>query len=165
MAYMNGTFQYMDNSFLWERRDDRKMSMPIYDEGTVLQYLESKHPKWFTILQKAGRCHLLDTQYAHNTFTMFIPVEQSIQEDDVLDMDRNTAYRVINNHMLKGIYEKETLQTSRVQTLNTLTVGEPIFCTTFSDGTCVLNEGTTIVHPDIRVGDIIVHIISNMLSV
>ena len=160
---MNGTFQYMDNSFLWERHDDRKLFKPVYEEGTVLQYLESQHPKWFMILQKAGRCHMFATQYANNTFTMFIPTEESIPDEVVLDMDRSIAYTIVNNHILKGIYEKETLQTSRVQMLTTLTVGEPIYCTTFSDGTCVLNSETTIVHPDIRVGDVIVHVISDML--
>lgn len=162
MAYMNGTFQYFDNTFLWDRQDYGKPVDVQYPEDTLFGYLQSHHPKWLLILQKAHRENLFGFQ-PNSSYTMLVPVEDSIPESLLTSMDRNTAYTLFNYHTLKGAYDKDVLQTSRFQYLNTLTDGQTIYYLSTPDGIGVLNRTSTILQYNIRFGNVVLHIISGIL--
>lgn len=163
MAYMNGTFQYFDNTFLWDRRDYPKPVRVEYASDTLFGYLQEHHPKWLVVLKKAQRENLFSFQ-PNSSYTLFVPVEESIPEDLITSMDRNTATVMFNYHTLKGQFDKEVLMTARFQYLNTLIDGQSIYYLTTPDGIGVLNRIQTILKYDIQFGNVTVHVVSGMLS-
>lgn len=159
---MNGTFQYFDNRFLWDRQDYNKPTRIEYPENTLFGYLQKHHPKWLMVLEKAERESLFRFQ-PNSSFTMFVPVEDSIPQDLINSMDRNTAFTIFNYHTLRGKYDKDVLMTSRFQYLNTLIDGQSIYYLSTPDGMSVLNRSDTILVYDITFGNVIIHLISGLL--
>ena len=157
MAYLNGTFQYFDNSFLYQPQDYRKPIVKQYSPDSLFGYLQQYHPKWFMIMEKA---HRLD-YFFQDSYTMFIPQEESLDEEFMLTFDRQTALQLFNYHTTKGFYEKANLETSKFQYINTLIQGgDPIFV--ISNGQNItLNNNACIIKYNIQFGNIILHIISN----
>jgi len=162
MAYMNGTFQYFDNTFLWDRQDYKKPTIHEYPPGTLFGYLQEHHPKWLLVLKAAHRENLF-TFTPNSSFTMFIPIEDSIPDQLITSMDRNTAWTIINGHTLQGAYTKDVLGTSRYQNLSTLTDGNTIYYTCTTDGIGILNRRESVLKYNIQYGNIILHLISGLL--
>jgi hypothetical protein len=161
MAYLNGTFQYFDNSFLYETKDYNKPTKIEYDPTTLLGYIFYNHPKWYLILQKADRLTYFEKGY-FSLWTMFIPEESMITILDIENMDRNTALKIFNLHVLPGFFNKAILQTSRYQELNTLTDGKmlELYCI---DDIFVIDKRSKIIHFDIIYENVVMHIISHLL--
>ena len=161
MAYTNGTFQYFDNSFMYNIKDFNKPIDKKYDPNTLLGYIQINHPKWFMILEKADRLHFFQKSY-HNIWTMFIPNEDSLSFEFILNCDKNASLNLFNYHTLKGYYDKNILETSRFQNLNNLINGQSIYCISLPNE-ILLNHKVMIQKYDILYENVIMHIISSLL--
>jgi hypothetical protein len=162
MAYINGTFQYFDNSFLWDRTDYAKPTKVTYAPSTLFGFLQEHHPKWLLVLQRADKEHLFQFQ-PNSSFTMFVPTEESLSDAMVVNMDKSTAIAMFEYHTLRGAYDKSVLETSRFQHLNTLIDGQPIYYFSTPNGKGILNRSQTILEYNISFASVILHIISGPL--
>lgn len=162
MAYTNGTFQYFDNSFLWDRADYSKPTQITYPPATLFGYLQKHHPKWLLVLQRAGKEHLFQFQ-PNSSFTMFVPTDDSLSNAMIVNMDKSTAITMFNYHTLRGAYDKNVLETSRFQHLHTLIDGQPIYYFSSPNGEGILNRTQNVLEYDITFGNVIIHTISGPL--
>jgi uncharacterized surface protein with fasciclin (FAS1) repeats len=158
---LNGTFQYFDNAFLYDHQDFQKQKITTFPSNTLQGYLQSNHPKWFLLLEKAGRLDFFDKS-RHLNYTMFVPIESSIDEQFLLSFDKQYSLRTFNYHTLVGSYTKDVLETSNFQCLNTLIDGNPVYFQSFQ-GHGVLNRSEKIVQYNIQFGNVMIHLISGML--
>lgn len=164
MAYTNGTFQYFDDAFMRDRADYRKPTMLQYPSSTLFGYLQSHHPKWLLILQRAGRDRLFGCYPVASSYTLFVPREEAIPDASVVNMDISQAIALFDSHTMRGKYSLQALNTTKFQNLNTLMDGQTIFYVRTPDGRGgVLNRRETIVEPDVVYGNVILHIISGAL--
>lgn len=162
MAYTNGTFQYFDNTYLWDRADFRKPVQPRYDPSTLFGYLQTHHKKWLLVLQRAGKEDVFGFR-PNGALTMFVPLEESIPDELVVGMDKSVATALFNYHTMRGAYDQASLETARFQHLHTLTDGASILYTHLPGGSSMLNRSRTIVQPNIQFGNVIIHVISGIL--
>lgn len=158
MAYQIGFVPPFENSFLYENKDFQKPKNPEYDTNSLFGYLQKKHPKWFTIIQKANRLNF----FQYKSYTMFIPIEQSIPIELITQMDRQTALTLFNYHTLEGMFDKDVLETSRFQNLVTLIPGRDIYLTSVY-GINTLNKNVEILEYNQLFDKVIVHSISSLL--
>lgn len=161
---MNGSFQYFDNTFLWDRADYRKPTLTEYPSSTLFGYLQTHHPKWLLVLQRAQRQDLFGFQPYASSFTMFVPMEESLDDNMIVNLDKSQACQMFDYHTLRGKYAVNVLNTSKFQHLNTLIDGQYIYYMSTQDGEGgILNRRETIVEKDKVFGNVIVHILSGLL--
>lgn len=156
MAYFVGAYQYFDNKFLYDHQDLHKPEKKEYLPGTLLHFLKTNFPQWYLIMEKAGRLDFFDSV---GSYTLFVPNAQS---QLILSYDRQAALQTFNTHTLKGFYDKEVLETSAFQYLNTLIDGKPILYTTNND-IGVINRTNPILQYNLVFDNVIVHVISNYI--
>lgn len=157
MAYINGSHQYFDNSFLYNVRDFHRPEKPRYDKNSLKGYLFNNHPKWFSIMEIADRLDFFQQGY-FSLWTMFIPDESILSNLDIINMDRNTALKIFNYHTLKGFYNQNILKTSRYQELSTLIYGQTLKISDYD----ILNYSSKIIKYDIIHENVIIHIFSSL---
>lgn len=119
MVSFQGTFQIFDDqSFLsYDSIYGTKTIVKSYPPESLMGYIHQYHPKFGYIIQLAK----LDWQMADPSFrgTLFIPVESSIDERQLLSMDINTARKIVKYHLMIGFFPKKSLETSPYQQLQT----------------------------------------------
>lgn len=155
MAYMIGAYQYFDDAFLYAPNDYKKPCVPTYPEGSLQAYLKQNHPSWYLLLQKADR---LDFFNRVGTYTMFVPIEDSLPKDIILPYDRQSALATFQLHTLRGMYNDEVLATSPYQQLMTLTDGLPL---EYTNGW--LDRRVRLVPSNRVFGNVMIHLVDGLL--
>lgn len=158
MSYMIGTYQYFDNSFLYDVKEFQQPQIPTYEPGSFFDYLQKQHPKWFIILQKAGRLFFFN----YKNYTMFIPQEDSISDQLLVNMDRQYALALFNRHTIEGSFDKLVLETSRYQQVSTLVSGKALLIV-YNGNQIIIDQTAVILGHESRFPHVITHVISNLL--
>jgi hypothetical protein len=155
---MIGTYQYFDNSFLYDVKEFQQPQIPTYEPGSFFDYLQKQHPKWFIILQKAGRLFFFN----YKNYTMFIPQEDSISDQLLVNMDRQYALALFNRHTIEGSFDKLVLETSRYQQVSTLVSGKALLIV-YNGNQIIIDQTAVILGHESRFPHVITHVISNLL--
>jgi hypothetical protein len=158
MSYFVGTFQYFDNSFLYDVKDFQEPSSPTYEPGSFFDYLQKNHPKWFIIIEKAGRMNFFNNK----NYTMFIPQEESIPDYLLVNMDRQYALALFNRHTIEGIYDRNVIETSKYQQVSTLVSGKTLLIVCYNNEIIIDGVARIIGHEN-QYDNVVAHIISNLL--
>lgn len=162
MVSYQGTYEFFDNAFTYPENVLRPRPLiKTYPEHSVMWYLERFHPKYAFIVKLAR----LDWQMADASFrgTLFVPLEDSLNENEILQMDISTARRIVKYQFMVGLFPKDVLYTSPYQQLQSTIKGAYITASIQRPGEMVLNYTTPIVFYDILLTNGIIHIISKML--
>jgi len=131
--------------------------------GSLMDYLNQYHPKFAYIVKKGEFARLFgDTQFRG---TLFLPKEESLEENVVMNMDTNTCRTVIRYHVMDGFYPKSVLMTSPFQQLQPRMQGQLILASInwvpyLNMETIVLNNCSPIEQFDIQCSNAYVHVIS-----
>lgn len=160
MAYMIGAYQYFDNAFLYASNDYKKPCVPVHPPGSLQAYLQQHHPSWYVLLQKADRLNFFDSV---GSYTMFVPAEEVIPKERILQFDRQASLHTFNMHTLRGFYDNRVFATSEYQQLNTLIDGRPIEYVNFR-GEGLLNRRYRILASNQPFGNVMIHVIDGILS-
>lgn len=158
MSYMIGAYQYFDNSFLYDVKEFQQPQIPTYEPGSFFDYLQKQHPKWFIILQKAGRLFFFN----YKNYTMFIPQEDSISDQLLVNMDRQYALALFNRHTIEGSFDKLVLETSRYQQVSTLVSGKALLIV-YNGNQIIIDQTAIILGHENKFPHVITHVISNLL--
>lgn len=160
MAYFVGAYEYFDNKFLYDHQDLQKPKIKEYPVGSLLHFLKTNFSLWYLIMEKAGRLNFFDSV---GTYTLFVPLSSSEEiRNMILSYDRQSALHTFNTHTLKGFYDKEVINTSQFQYLNTLIDGKPIFYNTY-DNIGMINRQHQVLQYNLVFDNVIVHIISDYI--
>lgn len=162
MVSYQGTYEFLDNKFTYpESVFKPNPEIKKYPENSVMWYIEKFHPKYAMIVKKAK----LDWQMADPQFrgTVFLPLEKSLNDDNILNMDINTARKIVKYHFMVGIFPKDVLYTSKYQQLQSTIKGHYIWAYITDKNVLVLNNTTPVIFFDIKLNNGIIHIIPNLL--
>lgn len=162
MVSYQGTYEFLDNKFTYPETVFRPNPIiKSYNENSVMWYINTFHPKFAMIIKKSRLdWHMADIQFRG---TIFLPLERSIDENAILNMDINTARKIVKYHFMTGLYPKDVLFTSTFQQLQTTIKGYSIQAYISDKGFMILNNNTPIIHYDIQLNNGIIHIIPNLL--
>ena len=156
------TYTFEDSSY-----NNARDCIPFQPES-LMAYLVENHPKFTKIVE--------NTKYYSGIFsdlqfrgTLFIPMEESIPEYFLENMDINFCRRFVDYHMMEGYFPKLVLLTSPYQQLQTKIKGQYITASMNSipksnnEVSLVLNDSAYIMEFDRRVKNAMIHIISSPL--
>lgn len=164
MVSNQGTFEFFNQSFASPEEVFRPKAMKVtYKDNSIMWYIEKFHPK-FSYIAKLSK---LDWQMSDIQFrgTLFLPLEDSIDENYLFSMDINTARRFIKYHLMVGLFPKSVLFTSPCQQLQSTIKGNTILAMITGPDIMVLNNQIPIVYFDIPLNNGIIHIIAKPLIV
>ena len=159
---LNYTFTEPENNAIL--RGNERLTTP--PPGSLMDYLDRYHPKFAYIVKKGEFAQIFsDTQFRG---TLFLPKEESLDENLVMNMDINTCRTVIRYHVMDGFYPKEVLMTSPFQQLQPRLHGQTIVASIYwvpflNMETIVLNNCSPIEQFDIKCTNAYVHIISQSM--
>ena len=159
---LNYTFTEPENNAIL--RGNVRLTTP--PPGSLMDYLDKYHPKFAYIVKKGEFAQIFsDTQFRG---TLFLPKEESLDENVVMNMDINTCRTVIRYHVMDGFYPKEVLMTSPFQQLQPRLQGQTIVASIhwvpfLNMETIVLNNCSPIEQFDIKCSNAYVHIISQSM--
>lgn len=162
MVSYQGTYEFFDNRFTYPEAVYRPApALKTYPKESVMGYLERHHPK-FAFLVKRARLdwNMADTQFKG---TVFVPREESIVEAEILNMDINTARKIVKYHFMIGLFPKNVLYTSPYQQLQSTVKGSYIWAMIDARGEMYLNFTTPVLRFDIFLENGIIHHIGNLL--
>jgi uncharacterized surface protein with fasciclin (FAS1) repeats len=163
MVSCQGTFEFYDDAFAYPESVFRPVPAikESYPENSVMWYINKFHPKFAFLIKRAR----LDRQMGDPEFngTVFLPLEDSILEDDIVNMDTNTARKIVKYHFMMGFFPKNVLFTSPYQQLQSTMKGSFIWAQMPTPDSMLLNFSTPIVYYDIKMVNGIIHIIHNLL--
>jgi uncharacterized surface protein with fasciclin (FAS1) repeats len=162
MVSYQGTFEFFDDAFCFpENAYPKRVENVTYPSNSITGYIVQHHPKFAYILKLSK----LDGQMADQQFrgTIFLPLEDSIPDEYLPNMDTNTARRIVKYHFMVGLFPKEVLFTSPCQQLQTTMKGQMIMAMMPSSDSMVLNNYIRILQFDILQTNGIIHIIEKML--
>lgn len=167
MAYQIGAYESLDNTFLEYPRDPWKPCVVEYQPGTLLHYLKTNHPKYFLVIQMAGRLTFLQNLGLKH-YTLLIPSEEALGGFDLSHMDRDTALQIFNTHTIEGIFSKDVIMTSNTQTLNTLIPGQPLYVVSVSgrrgtEPVVMINGAARIIDFNMEFAGVLVHMLNNVI--
>jgi len=163
MVSLQGTVEFFNNEFAFPEAAYRPCPIvKTYQEGTVMWYIDKYHPK-FAFLVKTAR---LDWRMDDPQFqgTVFLPLEESIQEDGILNTDPNTAIKTVRYHFMNGLFPRDVLYTSPYQQLQPSMDGNYIMATITDKNEMILNYTTPIIYYDVLLKNGIIHIVSQLLN-
>jgi len=163
MVSYQGTYEFLDNKFAYPESVFRPQPVvKTYPENTVMWYLDQFHPRFAMIVKKSR----LDWQMADAQFrgTLFLPLDRTIDENAVLNMDANTARKIVKYHMMTGFFPRNVLYTSQFQQLQTTIKGYSIQAYVSDQNKMILNLNTPIIYFDILLTNGVIHIITNLLN-
>jgi uncharacterized surface protein with fasciclin (FAS1) repeats len=163
MVSHQGTYEFFNNEFAFPESAYRPCPLiKTYQEGTVMWYIEKYHPK-FAFLVKTSR---LDYRMDDPQFqgTVFLPLEESIVQDEIINADANTATKIVRYHFMNGLFPRDVLYTSPYQQLQPSMDGNYIMATITDKGAMILNYTTPILYYDIQLSNGIIHIVSQLLD-
>ena len=136
-----------------------------YHPECLMAYLNANHPKFTKIVQ--------NTNYYEGIFsdlqfrgTVFVPKEDSIDENLLSNMDINFCKRFVDYHTMDGFFPKNVLMTSPFQKLQSKIKGQTITAAIYKMSpteelySIVLNQGSIVETFDIRLKNAFVHIIT-----
>ena len=159
------TYTYDDSSF---NRSDSCIRQFQPDKSSLMYYLEQKHPKFTQIVKMANYSgKLSDLQFRG---TLFLPKEESIDENTLKNFDINTSRKFVEYHLMTGFFPQSVLMTSPYQQLQNLIRGQYITAGIYilkktGKETLVLNNSSYVEEFDIRTKNAFVHIIDKPLEV
>lgn len=168
MASYQGTYEFFDFAFATPENVFRNSIMDIscrdcsnYPSKTIMHYLNLYHPKFAFIVKKARLdWKLSDLQFQN---TIFVPVEESLNEDIIKNLDTNTAIKIVRYHILKGLFPKNVLYTSSYQQLQSSMDGNYIWAIISDSNKMILNYDSLVVQFDFLFPNGIIHIIDKSL--
>ena len=159
---LNYTFTEPQNNAIL--KGNEKLTGPT--PGSLMDYLDKYHPKFAYIVKKGEFAQIFsDSQFRG---TLFLPKEESLNENVVMNMDINTCRTVIRYHVMDGFYPKEVLMTSPFQQLQPRLHGQTIVASInwvpfLNMQTIVLNNCSPIEQFNIKCTNAYVHIISQSI--
>jgi uncharacterized surface protein with fasciclin (FAS1) repeats len=161
MVSYQGICEFYNNDYLNPinvfKTDPKKINYP---ENSIMDYLEKKHKKFAFIAKLAKLDWYLSDIMLRST--LFLPLEESINENILLNMDINTARRIIKYHLMTGLFPFKVINTSPYQELQSTIKGSTITCILYNN-LYVLNNDNPIIHVDINLNNGLIHIIQKML--
>jgi hypothetical protein len=163
MVSYQGTFEFFNNTFAFpEEVYKPKVVMGSYPKNTVMWYIDTYHPKFAFIVKKAQ----MDMRMADPQFlgTVFLPLEESIDEDSLLNMDMNTANKIVRYTYMRGLYPRRVIYTSPYQQLQSSMDGAYIWATITDKNIMVLNYTIPVVYWDITLDNGMIHVIDGVLN-
>jgi hypothetical protein len=96
--------------------------------------------------------------------TVFLPLEDSLDEDSMLNMDMNTANKIVRYTYMRGLFLGKVLYTSPYQQLQSSMDGSYIWATVTDKNIMMLNYTTPVIYWDIVLDNGIIHIVKNLLN-
>lgn len=159
------TYTFDDSSF---NRTDSCLKEYSPDKTSLMFYLQKKHPKFTQIVTMANYIgKFSDLQFRG---TLFLPKEESIEEEMLANFDINTSRKFIEYHLMTGFFPQSILMTSPYQQLQNLIRGQYItagiyFLKKTGKETLVLNNSSYIEEFDIKTKNAFIHIIDKPLNV
>ena len=159
---LNYTFTEPQNNPIL--RGNEKVRSP--PPGSLMDFLNEYHPKFAYIVKKGEFAEIFsDSQFRG---TLFLPNEEAVEENVVMNMDTNTCRTVICYHVMDGFYPKDVLSTSSFQQLQPRLQGHFILASKnwipfLNMETIVLNNSCPIEQFDIKCTNAYVHIITHPL--
>lgn len=136
-----------------------------YEENTVMDILNKFHPKFAYMVKKAK----LAQQFADLQFrgTIFAPMEESLEEDLIINMDINTCRTIVKYHFMVGFFPKDVLISSMYQQLQPALSSQQIRASLFQNEHGhkfnMLNDETPILHYGQQLKNGYIHVIEKML--
>jgi uncharacterized surface protein with fasciclin (FAS1) repeats len=163
MVSHQGTYQFFDNSFAYPEAVMRPSPVVLETaEHTIMGFLKRHHPRFAFVVERARLDRLLaDLQ---SRYTVFAPPDEAFEEGVLLNMDTNTARKIVKYHMMVGAYPSNVLLTSPYQQLQTTIKGYSIYATIDREAGLVLNFTVPVVAFDAVLSNGIVHAIAGALS-
>jgi len=157
MVSYQGTCEFYDSTALFPRVPTKQMTYPVH---SIMHYLEHQHPKFAWIAKMAK----MDWYLANDTLrsTLFLPLESSLEDSVLLNLDINTARRIVKYHLMSGLFPIDVLRTSPFQELQSSIPSSTIICVLY-DSNVVLNYMSPIVKSDLRMKNGLIHWIEKML--
>jgi uncharacterized surface protein with fasciclin (FAS1) repeats len=161
MTSLQGTFEFFNNEFCQPNRVfDVQPLIETYAEQSVMWYINKFHPKYAYLIKRARLDQIMsDPQF---NGTVFVPLEKSINESELLNMDINTARKIVKYQFMAGLFPKNVLMTSKYQQLQSTIKGSYIWAEIVQDQ-MFLNFTTPILFFDINMKNGIIHVINNLL--
>lgn len=163
MVSHQGTYQFFDNSFAYPEAVLRPAPR-IVDTApadTIMGFLKRHHPRFAFVVERARMDRLLADLQAR--YTVFAPPDDAFEEGALLNMDTNTARKIVKYHMMAGAFPSAVLLTSPYQQLQTTTKGYSIYATIDREAGLVLNFTVPVVAFDAVLSNGIVHAIAGSL--
>jgi uncharacterized surface protein with fasciclin (FAS1) repeats len=159
------TYTYDDSSL---NRADSCIKEHQPDKTSLMYYLQKKHPKFTQIVTMANYIgKFSDLQFRG---TLFLPKEESIDENILGNFDINTSRKFIEYHLMSGFFPQSILMTSPYQQLQNYIRGQYITAGIYilqktGKETLVLNNSSYVEEFDIRTKNAFIHIIDKPLEV
>jgi hypothetical protein len=159
---LNYTFTEPENNSILRGNEVLKPSPP----NSLMSFLNIHHPKFAYIVKKAEFERIFGDELFRGT--LFLPKEESLDENVVMNMDINTSRNVVEYHVMNGFYPKNVLTTSSFQQLQPRKEGHQILASIhwvpfLNRETVVLNNIAPIEIFDIKCINAYVHVISQPL--
>jgi len=161
MVSLQGTFEFYDDKFCQPNNVFRvNPIIQSYSIESVMWYINKFHPKFAYLIKLARLDQIMADSQFHGT--VFAPLEKSLNEAQLLNMDINTARKIVKYHFMMGLFTKAVLYTSNYQQLQSTIKGSYIWAEIVNQE-MFLNFTTPILHFDIFLNNGIIHIINNLL--
>ena len=158
--------QSLNFTHMWNQRDLRGI-LPLkkYTENSLMYHID-KNPDFskFKFMVKLAK---LETMYdgCQSNFTIFIPSDTLIKdlgEDLFLNMDQNTAKKIVKSSTLNEKIPIELLEDCKATFIYTIDRPNRLFVSNIRDETFV-NNNAKIVHSDIMATNGIIHVVDKLL--
>ena len=163
MVSYQGTYEFFNNAFAFPEEVYKPATiMGKYPKNSVMWYIDKYHPKFAFIVKKAQ----MDMRMGDPQFlgTVFLPVEESIDEDSMLNMDVNTANKIVRYTYMRGLFPRNVLYSSPYQQLQSSMDGSYIWATITDKNIMVLNYTTPVLHWDIVLDNGVIHVVGGVLN-
>jgi len=163
MVSYQGTCEFYDNTLFYPSNVIPNQPQPItYPENSIMDYLHKHHPKFAYIAKTAQLNWYLASDGLRST--LFLPQEEGLNQKEILNLDQNTARRIIKYHLMTGLFPKDVLLTSPYQQLQSTLKGSWITAI-YQYPYLYLNNNNPVLMNDIQCKNGIIHIIQNLLII
>jgi len=164
MVSHQGTCQFFDNRFAYPEAVLRPAPRVVdaAPPDTIMGFLKRHHPRFAFVVERARLDRLLADLQAR--YTVFAPPDEALDEGALLNMDTNTARKIVKYHMMAGAFPSNVLLTSPYQQLTTTIKGYSIYATIDREAGLILNFTIPVVAFDAVLSNGVVHAIGGLLN-
>jgi len=163
-----GTFEFKDLVQTYDLYDKRRFppKEKPYDKNSIMGFMTSNPD--FTLFSYIFKTAELDRRADEQLFqsTLFLCpdsiLKQKYKEEFFMNLDRNTALSLLNNHILPKPINERTLLGRRVAILDTRNKESTISLTN-NKGKMVLNNEAAIISHEIQTNNGIIYIVDSLL--
>ena len=166
MVSIGPNSQSLNFTHMWNQRDLRGI-LPLkqYTENYLMYHID-KNPDFtkFNYMVKLAKLETMYDGYQSN-FTIFIPSDALISklgEDIFLNMDQNTAKKIVKSSTLKEKIPIELLEDCKATYVYTIDIPNRLFISNIRNETFI-NNNSKVVYANMMATNGIIHVVDNLL--